>query len=74
MQLRTAIRRWHWGKLVILWSWGGGLAALLLERFAASPVDDSPLFASAVFLISVTVLSCLTVITWIWLGGKDRPE
>lgn len=69
---RLAIRRWHWGKIVILWAWGGGVASLLLERFAAAPVDQSPIFSSAAFVASGLLLGCLSVITWIWLGGKEK--
>ena len=68
---KAAIRRWHWGKIVILWAWGGGIASLMLERFAASPVSESPLLSSTAFIFSVLLLLSLTVMTWIWLGGKD---
>ena len=66
------IRRWHWGKIVILWTWGGLLAALLLTRFLSQSVHDDMTISSLSFLSSVLILVVLTVITWIWLGAKDR--
>lgn len=67
-----SIRRWHWGKIVILWTWGGLLAALLLTRFLSQSVHDDMTISSLSFLSSVLILVVLTVITWIWLGAKDR--
>lgn len=69
-----SIRAWHWGKIVILWAWGGVLVALLLTNFLSSPATQAPGLSTATFLGSVLALVALTVITWIWLGGKDaRP-
>jgi hypothetical protein len=65
------IGRWHWGKLVILWAWGGVGGALLLARFLSAPADASPMTSAFAFLGSFTVLVGLSIITWIWLGGKE---
>lgn len=65
------IQRWHWGKIVILWSWGGLLLALLLTRFLSQRVDANPTASSLSFLGCLAVLVALTVVTWTWLGGKE---
>jgi hypothetical protein len=67
------IQRWHWGKIVILWAWGGLLVALLLTRFLSQRADADPAVSSLSFLGSLVVLAALTVVTWMWLGGKDGP-
>jgi hypothetical protein len=76
--LRTVtarIRRWYWGKLAILWAWGGLVVALLLTAFLSQRVDEANWSVSSfTFLASLAILAALTVVTWIWLGGKDRPE
>jgi hypothetical protein len=66
------IRRWHWGKIAMLWAWGGGAVVLLLGGFLSSPANDAPLFATLAFLGSLALLICLSWITWVWLGGKEE--
>jgi hypothetical protein len=67
------IQQWHWGKIVILWAWGGLFVALMLTRFLSQRADADPTASSLSFLGSLVVLASLTVVTWMWLGGKDRP-
>lgn len=69
---RVSIRRWHWGKLVILWAWGGVPAALLLTRFLAYEVQVAPLVSLLALGGSVAILLALSVVTWQWLGGRER--
>jgi hypothetical protein len=67
-----SIKRWHWGKIVILWAWGGSLVALLLTRFLSQKAEADPVVSSLSFFGSVLVLLALTIVTWMWLGGKDE--
>jgi len=68
---RLTIRRWHWGKIAILWAWGGLVVALLLTNFLSSPADQSPARSTVTFLVSLIILLVLTALTWAWLGGKE---
>jgi len=69
------IQRWHWGKIVILWAWGGLFVSLLLTRFLSQRADADPTMSSVSFLGSLGILATLSVVTWVWLGGKDgRPR
>ena len=68
-----SIQRWHWGKIVILWAWGGLLVAVLLTRFLSQKAELDPVVSSLSFVGSVLILSALTIVTWLWLGGKDQP-
>jgi cytochrome b561 len=73
----VAIRNWHWGKLVILWAWGGVIAALLLTDFLSTPVQASPLVHLLELIGFVLILLILSCVTWRWLSGResvDRPE
>lgn len=65
------IRRWHWGKIVILWAWGGLVAALLMSTFLSQSAEVDPIVSSLSSLGSVLILVVLTIVTWIWLGGKE---
>jgi len=67
-----SIKRWHWGKIVILWAWGGVVVALLLTRFLSQKAEVDPVVSSMSFLGSVLILIALTIVTWLWLGGKDQ--
>ena len=68
-----AITRWHPGKLLLLWAWGVALALLALVGVQAMP-SRSPVvvlmgFALLVFAVAVPIV--LSVMTWIWLGGRE---
>ena len=65
------IQRWHWGKIAILWAWGGFLVALLLTRFLSQSAEIDPAVSSLSLFGSVLILGALTIVTWLWLGGKD---
>jgi hypothetical protein len=65
------IHRWHWGKLVILWSWGGVLSALLLTNFLSTPPRQHIAQSLATFLGALAIVTALTMVTWVWLGGKE---
>jgi hypothetical protein len=63
--------RWHWGKIVILWAWGGVIVALLLTVFLSSPAGERPALSSFAFMGSLAILIALSSVTWVWLGGKE---
>ena len=65
------IQRWHWGKIVILWAWGGLAVALLLTTFLSQRADANPAVSSLCFFGSILILGALTAVTWLWLGGKE---
>ncbi len=65
------VQRWHWGKIVIVWAWGGVAAALLLTIFLSAPVERNPLAALFGLAGALGILGALTAVTWRWLGGKE---
>jgi hypothetical protein len=68
----TRIQRWHWGKLVILWAWGGVAAGVLLAAFLSERVESNPLASALSFVTAVALAVALTIVTWLWLGGKEK--
>ena len=66
-----SIRKWHVGKLIILWAWGGLAVALALTGFLGRSVMASPVTHLLEFLFAVIGLLMLSGITWHWLGGKE---
>ena len=66
-----AIRRWHWGKLVILWAWGVLIAGIMLTDFLGTPVQSSPYVHLFEFVISLLIFLMTTAVTWRWLSGKE---
>ena len=66
-----SISKWHPGKLILLWSWGGLLAALALTLFLGSKVESSPIAHLAELLIALLILLALSVVTWKWLSGRE---
>jgi len=69
-----AIRKWHPGKLIILWAWGGIAAALALTRFLMSEVQDSPTAHLIEIILVLLLLLTLSGVTWHWLGGRESDE
>lgn len=67
------IKRWHWGKIVILWAWGGLIVALLLTKFLSQKAELDPVVSSLSFFGGLLILAALTIVTWLWLGAKDQP-
>jgi hypothetical protein len=66
-----SIRKWHVGKLILLWTWGGVVAALALTDFLGRPVQAAPMTHLCELILVVVVLIALSALTWHWLGGKD---
>jgi hypothetical protein len=66
-----SIRTWHFGKLIILWTWGVLLCGLALTHFVSSEASKTPLLLTAEIVFVVLVLVGLSIITWHWLGAKD---
>jgi hypothetical protein len=64
-----ALRRWHWGKVVLLWGWGVALCLALIQVIirTASFVPGFALIGVLLF-----ILLTLSIITWKWLGGKEQ--
>lgn len=67
-----AVRRWHPGKLIIIWTWGGVIAGLLLTDFMSRPVSLAPMLHLIELLTSGALLIALSGVTWYWLGGREQ--
>lgn len=67
------VRRWHIGKLVLLWAWGAVLILLALAGVQAVPSNEASwtLLGWLLVFLAVAVPVGLSVITWIWLGGRE---
>lgn len=65
------VHNWHYGKLVILWSWGLILIAVALTHFMTDAVANSPMLHLCEVLLVLLVLILLTGVTWHWLGSKE---
>lgn len=70
------IRRWHWGKIAMLWAWGAVISGLMLSDFLGTPVQSSPLLHLVELISTASILLALSVMTWRWLSGKESaaPE
>ena len=66
-----SVRKWHYGKIVILWAWGGVVAALSLTLFMSQPVESSPVAHLVEVVLVLLITAALSIITWHWLGGKE---
>jgi hypothetical protein len=66
-----SIRRWHYGKLILLWSWAALLCGLALTLFVTADASKWRLLLTADLSFVVVLLIALSIITWHWLGAKD---
>ena len=70
--LARRIQRWHWGKVAMLWAWGGAVGVLLLTDFLTRPIE--PVLSTITGLGTVVIVLSLSVLTWVWLGSKESPD
>jgi hypothetical protein len=72
----VAVTSWHYGKVILLWAWGALLSILALYVALGLEPDGQDTALSILGLIAIAVAflipACLSVVTWIWLGGKER--
>jgi hypothetical protein len=68
-----SVRKWHTGKLIILWTWGGVIVGLILTDFMAHPVQQAPTLRAVELLTILLIPLILSGVTWHWLGGKESP-
>ena len=66
-----SIRKWHHGKLIVLWSWGAFIAAIALTDVKTAKADQLTFFRLFELLFILVMLVALSIVTWIWLGGKE---
>ncbi len=66
-----SIRKWHHGKLIVLWSWGAFLSAVALTDVKTAIADKWTFFRLCELLFVLILLIALSVVTWIWLGSKE---
>ena len=64
--MKERIRKWHPGKIAILWFFAFVLLVSLLRTFRS--YND---FAGVCFVWTVICFP-LVVVTWIWLGGREK--
>ena len=69
-----SVRNWHYGKLIILWAWGGIVASLALLDFQTRPVEAGPFRHLFELVFVLIVLGALSAITWHWLGDRPRED
>ena len=63
------IRKWHAGKLVLLWIWGVAVCFVLIQIILRTS-NFVPGFILIGLLLAILI--ALSVLTWIWLGGKEQ--
>lgn len=69
-----SITKWHAGKLIILWSWGGVLSGLAITIFLSGKVESSPITHLIAILTALLILILLSVVTWKWLSGRESEK
>ena len=64
-----AIRKWHVGKIILLWTWGVLLSAIILRII----IGTTDAFQGLLLVVALlAILITLSVITWKWFGGKEQ--
>jgi hypothetical protein len=70
------IRKWHYGKLIILWAWCGTSSVIFLSnltaRVARKEALNAPIVSFVELFLSVLMLAAPSVVTWVWLGGREQ--
>lgn len=69
------IRRWHRGKLIILWTWASIAFIAALTEFLKADTrkgKSSGLLLEITFIVLVPFL--LSVLTWYWVGNEKQDD
>ena len=66
-----ALRQWHYGKLVMLWAWGVTVMAVGV-RILRDLKPERFLLGTLLILGIVAVPISLSVMTWNWLGAREK--
>ena len=70
------LKQWHWGKILMLWIATpiAMIAVGLAAEYVGGVFTGDPILAIHVLTLtfSVVPLFAMVVVTWKWLGGKDR--
>jgi hypothetical protein len=76
MTVRRRIGRWHKGKLVILWAWAAVvmLGSILVALQLPANSTASALTGFTLFLLAPLAPAAMSVVTWIWLGGREQDN
>jgi hypothetical protein len=66
---KSALRKWHPGKLVILWAW-----CIILMVVCADWLhkDPGPMWGTVLIILFLLAPITLSVITWHWLSGREE--
>lgn len=68
-----AIRKWHVGKVILLWAWGAVFCGIIILTIIGTK-EWSPGPGLGLILVTTLlgILITLSVITWKWFGGKEQ--
>ncbi len=72
--MRARIRKWHFGKLIIVGIWFMFLSVGMLRDFAALSAREHPYRCLIELSLPVLLLLLLSTMVWIWLGGKEEDD
>ncbi len=73
------LKRWHWGKLLMLWLLTPFVMGILFSFGDNVPVlhkPTNPLLIAVDILIVALILAVpvtMLIVTWKWLSGKEKP-
>jgi ABC-type enterobactin transport system permease subunit len=65
------IKKWHRGKILLLWIWGLVITAFSVDLLRSEEQVISG-FLLIIIIIGIPVI--LSVMTWIWLSGLESKK
>jgi uncharacterized membrane protein len=68
--MRSSLQKWHVGKIGMLWGWGVVLMLVAADYLAK---QQNPSLGFLLIGIFVGIPLVLSVVTWRWLSGKEKP-
>jgi hypothetical protein len=62
------IKKWYYGKIILLWAWGVVLIAALLKMLETT---EHFVFGFLLIALLFIIPIFLSIITWKWFSGKE---
>ena len=68
------VKRWHIGKVVMVWAWGAVIVVVLLHflREKQADLQQHVLLGFVVLALIFAIPIALSILTWRWLTGREE--
>ena len=68
------IKKWHSGKILLLWIWGLVIIIFSVDFIRSDEQVEQVFLGNFFIFIIVAIPVILSIMTWIWLTGRENKQ